>query len=95
MDKVGICKNKIKQKMIISKLKKIEKIHKKWMNITFSKARENYYNNLKEDSIEIVHSSITYEGFNENKFKKIQELEIEYNHYNEKLPHHLRLQILE
>lgn len=85
-------KNKRKQKKIIERLELIRDMHNKLLTLNYAKEREK----LREGEIsELRHSSEDAETFETRRSQKIEGLFLLYNSLNEKLPHHMRLDLLE
>ena len=85
-------KNKRKQAKTIKKLELIRTMYHSLIIITYKEEREKL---IKGEISEVTHSSETFETFEDRRSEEIEELLKLYNTLNEKLPHHIRLDLLE
>lgn len=84
-------KNKRKQEKIIGKLNKLRIEYHKFSGVTFQNEKQKFFNSM--DS-EVLHESEDAESFYDRKYETLNKIQFEYNRLNEKLPHHIRLEIL-
>lgn len=87
-----IINNKRKQTKTIQKLQLIRMMYCKLNTMTYQDEREKYRERVES---ELRHSSEDVETFETRRSLKIQGLLTVYNKLNEKLPHHIRLDLLE
>lgn len=87
-------KNKRKQKKLLKRLIKLSEEYNKWYTVDYSKAKEIYYK-CPEQSEFLDFSSEEIERFKDRKTKKLEIVLTEYNKLNEKLPIHIRLDVLD
>lgn len=88
----GIINNKRKQEKTIKKLELMRSMYMKLATIDYREEREKLMNG---EMSEMRHSSEDFETFETRRCKKREGLLALYNRLNEKLPHHMRLDLLE
>lgn len=88
----GLIRNNRKQRKTIEKLELMKSMYEKYQRMNYKEEREK--RTQGQDS-ELRHSSEDASTFNDRLSEKIEGLLLHYNNLNEKLPHHLRLELLE
>jgi len=90
--KLPMIKNKKKQAKTIEKLNLIRSMYNNLKVITYREEREKL---IKGEDSEVRHSSEDAETFEDRRSEKIEGCLLVYNKLNEKLPHHIRLDLLD
>lgn len=84
--------NKRKQEKTVEKLKLMRSMYNNLKVITYKEERKKF---IEGETSELRHSSEDLDTFETRRSQKIEGCLIVYNKLNEKLPHHMRLDLLE